>query len=177
MRSDRLANALGVFAVGLLAMAAMSGGTSASFTATTMNPSNVLGTATLSLTNDKSSAGQLVTITNLVPGDTAERTVTITNTGTVGFTYTGAATPLIQTVLWSDAAKGVQVAVKRGVTTVYSGALSALALPASSTIAPSATDTLTLDFSLPAAADNTFQGLSQTFTITYTATPPAGAAR
>ncbi len=177
MRSDRLANALGVLAVGLLALAAMSGGTSASFTATTMNPSNVMGTAALSITNDKSAAGQLVNITNLVPGDTANRTVTITNSGTVGLTYTGAASPQIGTALWTDTANGLKVSVKRGVTTLYSGALSGLAIPASSTIAPSGIDTLTFDFSLPTTADNTLQGLSQTFTITYTASQPAGSAR
>ncbi len=177
MRSDRLANALGVFAVGLLAMAAMTGGTNANFTATTMNPSNVMGTATLSLTNDKSNAGQLVNITNLVPGDTANRTVTITNNGTVGFTYVGSAAPQVNSVLWTDLVNGLQVSVKRGVTVLYSGALKNLALAASPTIAPSAADTLTFDFSLPTTADNTFQGASQTFAITYTATQLAGSAR
>ncbi len=177
MRADRLRNALSVFALGLLALAAMSGGTNASFTATTMNPSNVLGTATLSLTNDKPNAGDLVSVTNLVPGDTVSRTVTITNNGTASFTYGGAASAQIPTVLWSDAVKGIQVSVKRGATSLYSGALKDLTIPASTTVAPLATDTLAFDFSLPAAADNTFQGLTQTFTITYTATPLAGSAR
>ncbi|MDE3103465.1 MAG: hypothetical protein KGJ98_14690 [Chloroflexota bacterium] len=177
MRADRLRNALAVFALGLLALAAMSGGTNAGFTATTMNPSNVLGTATLSLTNDKPNAGDLVSVTNLVPGDTVSRTVTITNNGTAQLTYGAGASAQIPTVLWSDAVKGIQVSVKRGATSLFSGALKDLAIPASVTIAPSATDVLTFDFSLPAAADNTFQGLTQTFTITYTATQLPGSSR
>ncbi len=177
MRADSLRNALAVFALGLLALAAMTGGTNAGFTATTMNPSNVLGTATLSLTNDKPNAGDLVNVTNLVPGDTVSRTVTITNNGTSAFTFFGGASAQIATVLWSDTVKGLQVSVKRGMTSLYSGPLKDLAIPASATIAPSSTDTLTFDFSLPTAADDTFQGLTQTFTITYTATQLPGSAR
>jgi hypothetical protein len=176
MRS-RSIDALSVATLGLLALASMAGGTSASFTATTVNPNNLLATATLSLTNDKPNDGDLVSLTNLVPGDTATRTVTITNSGTAGFTYSGAVTNLNTTVLWTDTVKGLQVEVKRGATTLYSGALKNLALPASGTIAPAATDTLTFVFSLPTAADNSFQGLTQTFSITYTATQLAGAAR
>ena len=60
---------------------------------------------------------------------------------------------------------------------IYSGALKNLVLPASGTVAAAGTDYLTFVFSLPVAADNTFQGLTQDFTVTYTATQLAGAAR
>ena len=176
MRS-RSTDALGVAALGLLALASLAGGTSASFTATTVNPNNLLATATLSLSNDKPNDGDLVSISNLVPGDTATRTVTITNTGTAAFTYMASIANLTNTVLWTDAVKGLQVEAKRGATTLYSGALKNLAIGASTTIAPAATDTLTFVFSLPTTADNSFQGLSQTFTITYAATQLAGTAR
>ena len=161
----------------MVGLAATTDPTAANFTATTVNPSNVFTTATLSLTNDKATAGQLVTVSNMVPGDTASRTVTITNTGNVGFTYSGAASATITTVLWTDLTKGLQITAKRGLTTLYTGPLKDLALPASGTIAPAATDTLTLAFSLPTTADNSFQGLTQTFTITYTAAQLAGTAQ
>ena len=67
--------------------------------------------------------------------------------------------------------------MKRGATTLYTGALKNLALAASGTIAAGGTDTLTFDFSLPTSAGNTFQTLTQDFTITYTATQLAGTAR
>jgi len=177
MRRIGTIDAVAVAAIGLLALAALTGGTSASFTATAVNPNNLLATATLSLSNDKPNDGDLVNVANLVPGDTATRSVTITNTGNVGLTYTGSATPLSSSLLWTDTVKGLQVDAKRGTSSLYSGPLKNLAIPASATIAPAATDTLTFVFSLPAAADNSFQGLSQTFTITYTATQLAGTAR
>jgi hypothetical protein len=151
---------------------------SASFTATTTNPGNQFASATLTASNDKSAAGSLISISNLVPGDTAHRTVTISNTGNADFTYTGAISNTASTALWTDATNGLQVTVKRGATTVYTGALKNLVLAASPTVAATTgTDTLTFDFSLPAAADNSFQTLTQDFTITYTATQLAGAAR
>ena len=150
---------------------------SASFTATTTNPSNSFGSATLTASNDKSTAASLISLTNLVPGDTANRTVTITNSGNVGFTYTGAISAVAATALWTDTTNGLQVTVKRGATTLYTGPLKNLALAASGTIAAAGTDTLTFDFSLPVTAGNTLQTLTQDFTITYTATQLAGTAR
>jgi hypothetical protein len=150
---------------------------SASFTATTTNPANSFGSATLSASNDKSAAASLINISNLVPGDTANRTVTLTNTGNTGFTYTGAISSTATTALWTDTTNGLQVTVHRGATLLYTGALKNLALAASGTIAAAGTDTLTFDFSLPSTAGNSMQTLSQDFTITYTATQLAGTAR
>ena len=140
-------------------------------------PPAVVSTATLAMSNDRAGAGDLVNITDLVPGDTVTRQVTITNTGNAGFTYVASASPASNTLLWSDTTNGLQVAVMRGETVVYTGALKDLSLPASAEIAPAATDTLTFEFSLPATADNSFQGLTQTFTVTYTATQLAGRSR
>ena len=150
---------------------------SASFTATTTNPTNQFVSATLSMSNDKSAAASLISISNLVPGDTAARTVTITNSGNASFTYTGAASAAASTLLWTDTTNGLQVTVTRGASTLYSGALKNLSLAASGTIAPAGTDTLSFAFSLPVAAGNTLQTLTQDFTITYTGTQLAGTAR
>jgi camelysin-like metallo-endopeptidase len=177
VRSERSLNALAITALGLLALAAMTGGTSANFTATTVSPANLLATATLALTNDKPNDGDLVNIANLVPGDTATRTVVISNAGTASFTYSASVTNQSTNALWTDTIKGLQVEAKRGATSLYSGALKNLTIPASTTIAPSTSDTLTFVFSLPNAADNSMQGLSITFSVVYTATQISGAAR
>ena len=150
---------------------------SASFTATTTNPGNAFATATLTMSNDKSAAGSLVSLTGLVPGDTATRTVTITNAGTAPFSYTTAAAATAATALWTDPVNGLQVSVSRGATALYSGPLSGLTIAASPTIAVAGTDTLTFLFSLPTSAGNAFQGLTQDFTLTYTATQLAGSAK
>jgi len=176
-KSTTLLAGMALSALILIGLTVTSDKSSASFTATTTNPSNSFGSATLTMSNDKSAAASLVSLANMVPGDTANRTVVISNTGNVGFTYTGAISATANTLLWSDTTNGLQVTVKRGVTTLYTGALKNMALGASSTVAAGGTDTLTLDFSLPSSADNTFQTLTQDFTITYTATQLAGAAR
>jgi len=150
---------------------------SASFTATTTNPGNSFATATLSMSNDKSAAGSLVSLTGLVPGDSAPRTVTLTNTGTAGFSYTTAVAATAATVLWTDPVNGLQVSVSRGASTLYSGPLAGLTIAASPTLAVAGTDTLTFLFSLPTSAGNAFQGLTQDFTVTYTATQLAGSAK
>ena len=176
-KSGILLAGMALSALVLIGLTVTSDRSSASFTATTTNPANSFGSATLTMSNDKSAAASLVNLANMVPGDTANRTVVITNTGGVGFTYTAAISATANTLLWSDTTNGIQVTVKRGATTLYSGALKNLALAASPTIASGATDTLTFDFSLPTTAGNTFQSLTQDFTITYTSTQLAGAAR
>jgi len=150
----------------------------ASFTATTLNPGNVFVTATLTLTNDKSAAGALISLAAMVPGDTATRTVTLTNTGNVGFTYSFSASQASNTLLWSDATNGLQVTATRGATTLYTGALkNMLGVAVTATVAAGGTDVLTYVFSLPTSAGNTFQTLTQDLTITYTATQLPGTAR
>src|SRR5437773_11361363 len=99
-----------VVLAGLLLIGAVGdpAGSTASFTATSLNPGNQFVTATLSLTNDKAVAGSLISLANLVPGDTATRTVVLTNTGNVSLTYTFSACQANTTLLWSAAANGLQ---------------------------------------------------------------------
>lgn len=150
----------------------------ASFTATTLNPGNAFVTATLSLTNDKVASGALITLAAMVPGDSATRTVTLTNTGNVGFTYAFSASQANNTLLWSDATNGLQVTATRGATTLYSGALKNMVnVAVATTVAAAGTDALTFVFSLPTSAGNTFQSLTQDVTLTYTATQLPGTAR
>jgi hypothetical protein len=152
--------------------------TAASFTATSDNPDNQFVTAHLALSNDKATAGALVNLTKLVPGDTIARTVTLTNSGDVGFTYVFAASQTGNTALWTDAVNGLQVTASRGATVLYAGALKNMGTVAVATaVASGGTDTVSYVFTLPATAGNTFQQLTQDLTITYTATQLAGTAR
>ena len=121
----------------LIGISSTAASTTATFTATTTNPANTFATASLVISNDKPNAGDLVNITNLVPGDTAQRVVHITNGGNTGFTYAGAVSATANTLLWSDTTNGLQASVYRcnSCTTpanlVYSGALTNLYLPPS----------------------------------------------
>ena len=152
--------------------------TAASFTATTDNPGNQFVSAHLALSNDKAAAGALVNLTKLVPGDTISRTVTLTNTGDVSFTYAFAASQAGNTLLWSDAVNGLQVTASRGATVLYTGALKNMGTVAVGTpVASGGTDAVSYVFTLPVSAGNSFQSLTQDLTITYTATQLAGTAR
>jgi len=177
MRKLNLLAGMALAGMVLLGLTATADKTSANFTATSANPGNTFASATLSMSNDRPNANDLINVTNLVPGDTAVRTVTITNSGNTGFTYAASISATANTLLWSDTTNGIQLTVKRGTTTVYSGALKNMSLAASATVAAAGTDTLTFDFSFPSTAGNSFQNLSQDFTVTYTATQLAGAAR
>jgi len=177
MRKLNLLAGMALAGMVLVGLTATADKTSASFTATSTNPSNTANAATLTMSNNKPNAGDLVNVSNLVPGDTMSRTVTITNSGNVGFTYVASASAVANTLMWSDTTNGLQVTVLRGATTLYTGALKNLSLAASPTIAAAGTDTLTFNFSFPSSAGNTFQSLNQDFTITYTATQLAGTAR
>jgi spore coat-associated protein N len=184
MRGTKLLLAtMALSALVLIGLTSTAGSTTATFTATTMNPGNTFASATLTISSDKPNAGDLVNITNLVPGDTAQRVVHVTNGGNTSFTYAGAVSATANTLLWSDVTNGLQASVYRcnNCTTasslVYSGALKNMAIPASATIAAAGSDYLTFVFSLPVSAGNTFQGLTQDFTVTYIATQLAGTAR
>ena len=167
-----------VIALTLIGLIADADQTAATFTATTQNPGNQFITATLSLTNDKSAAGALVNISALIPGDTATRTVTLTNTGNIPFTYSFAASQSNNTLLWSDATNGLQVTVTRTALTLYTGALKNMGtVVVPGTVATGGTDAVSFLFSLPVSANNTFQTLTQDLAITYTATQLAGTAR
>ena len=182
MRKLNLIAGMALAGLVLIGLTATADKTSANFTATSTNPGNTFQSATLSMSNDKPNANDLINVTNLIPGDTAQRAVVVTNSGNTGFTYTGSISAVANTLLWSDTTNGLQVDVYRCACTlvasrVYTGALKNMSVPASGTIAAAGTETLTYVFSFPSAAGNTFQNLSQDFTVTYTATQLAGAAR
>jgi len=62
------------------------GGTLADFTAVTTNPGNTFQSAVLTMTTDNP-ASAFVNVSDLIPGDSASRTVTVENTGSVAFAY------------------------------------------------------------------------------------------
>lgn len=125
----------------------------------------------LSLTTDRG-ATAVVNVGDLVPGDTLDRTITLKNTGTVGFRYAIAATQTASTPLWTDPANGLRLTVAASDGTVlYSGPVSSLgSLAIATTLPPGATELLRYTFAFPPAAPDTFQGLLQDLTLVFTAT-------
>lgn len=125
----------------------------------------------LAVTTDRG-ATAVVTLGDVVPGDTIDRTITVKNTGTLGFRYAVSATQTATTLLWTDPTNGLQLTVSAsGGTVLYRGPVSGLGSLASATVlAPGDTELLRYTFALPAGAPNTFQGLLQDLTLVFTAT-------
>ena len=128
-------------------------------------------TPPLALTTDRG-ATAAVSLGDLVPGDTVDRTITLKNSGSLGFRYTVSATQTASTLLWTDSTNGLQLTVATGAGAVlYSGPLSGLgALAGPSTLIPGGTELLRYTFGFPAGAPDALQGLVQDLTLVFTAT-------
>lgn len=170
-------------------------GTFGAFTSTTSASQAVSnGNVVIGLTQN-ATAGTTVAATNLVPGDTVQRAVTLTRGstteafGSVKLTTT----PTTSNLLSTDGTNGLQLKVdlcSTGWTKVGSTSELACSGTASTVLASRAVvgtnldlagattalnDTgaaanLRIQLSLPAAADNSFQGLSNTVGFTFDAT-------
>jgi hypothetical protein len=134
--------------------------------------------------------------TAMAPGDTAQRGFTLRNSGTLNFaTVSLGITASPTSLLDSDATNGLTVKVQKcssgfveSASTPYThscaGTLTTVlaatpvatvkatppALTGLSSLTAGASDNLKATFELPAAANNTVQGLSSTLSISFTAT-------
>ena len=181
---------LAVLAAGATAVGA---GTYASFTSSaTAGPLTVSsGTQTLSVPAAGATNRMTVSASNIVPGDTMQRAINLTNSGNVNLsaiTLTSSAS--VSSVLDTDATNGLQVAIDRcsvawteaGVSPAYTytcgGATSAvLASPAVigsgvalsnlTTTTAGNTDYLRVTLTFPSAAGNTLQTQSSTINFPF----------
>ncbi|WP_442543660.1 TasA family protein [Arthrobacter sp. KN11-1C] len=172
-------------------------GTYGAFTSST-SASNTVASGTVAITmGTAGTTGNRLSVaaTGLVPGDTVQRTATLANaTGNQNLsaiTLTTSALPT--TKLDTDAANGLQLVIDNcsvpwteagtapaytytctGTTTsvLASHAVtgSNIALANLNTVTAGQTDNLRVTLTLPAAADNTFQGLSSTVNFNFTGT-------
>ena len=171
--------------------------TFASFTSSTTAQAQSLTSGTVSIT--LGTANRLtVGATNLVPGDTIQRAVDITNNGSAGTSSVGSVslttTASPSSLLDTDTTNGLQMVVDKcsvawtesgppytytcgGTTTsvLASRAVigSTIALSNMSSITAGNTDHLRVTLTLPAAAGNTLQGQSSTLSYVFTATQRA----
>jgi hypothetical protein len=166
--------------------------TFASFTSSTSAQAQSLTSGTVSIA--LGTANRLtVGATNLVPGDTLQRAVDITNNGSAGTSSVGSVTLTTTgsgTLLDTDATNGLQMVIDKcsvawtesgppytytcGGTTSSVLASRAviganMALSNMSSVTAGNTDHLRVTLTLPSGAGNTFQGLSDTLNYTFTA--------
>jgi spore coat-associated protein N len=167
--------------------------TFASFTSSTAAQSQSLTSGTVSIT--LGAANRLtVGASNLVPGDTIQRAVDITNNGSAGTSSVGSValttTAPASSLLDSDTTNGLQMAIDKcsvawtesgppytytcgGTTTsvLASRAVigASIALSNMSSLTAGNTDRLRVTLTLPAGAGNTLQGQSSTLNYVFTA--------
>jgi spore coat-associated protein N len=175
-------------------------GTYGAFTSSTSASSNVAsGTVNIALGASGTANRLSVAAAGLVPGDTVQRAVTLTNAtgnqGLAGITLTTAALPTSK--LDTDPTLGLQLAIDNcsvawaetavgagytytcpGTTTpvLLSHAVIGANLPLAglTSVAAGQTDHLRVTLSLPTAADNTFQALNSTINLSLTGTQRTG---
>jgi len=189
-----LSAALLLLAVGVVAMGAYATFTGSASVSQTISS----GTVTIALGATGASTNRLnVNATGIAPGDTIQRSVDLSNTGSLDLsavTLTTAASPT--SLLDSDGTNGLQMVIDRcasawtesGTTPAFTYACSGgstnlvasravigsnVSLPGLSALTSGGTDHLLVTLTLPPAAGNTFQGLSSTISYTFTGTQRA----
>ncbi|NUP75817.1 MAG: hypothetical protein HOQ07_14425 [Sinomonas sp.] len=191
----------------LLASAALIGaaasvaglGTYGAFTSTTSASESVSsGTVVIGLGASGANNRLSVAATGIVPGDTIQRAVTLSNSGTQNLaSATLTTTATTTSKLDTDAVNGLQVAIDDcSVAWTEAGAAPAYTYTCSGTttsvlasravigsnvslanlasVTASGTDHLRVTVSLPSGADNSFQGLSSTVNFSFTGTQRSG---
>jgi predicted ribosomally synthesized peptide with SipW-like signal peptide len=166
--------------------------TFASFTSSTSAQAQSLSAGTVSLA--LGTANRLtIGASNLVPGDTIERAIDLTNDGSAGTSSVGSITVTTTgsgTALDSDTSNGLQMTIdscsvawtESGPPYTYScgGTTSSVlasrpvigtnvALSNMSAVTAGSTDHLRVTLTLPSSADNSFQGLGDTLNYVFTA--------
>ena len=180
-------------------------GTYGNFTDSTTPLNTTVDTGALSI-NLSQPAGAVaipVSTTGFVPGDSMTRAVDLINDGgsDLGSVSLTAQATSTANVLTTDAVNGLQLAVKacsvawtqggtstaptytcsgteRSVlTSAVANAGGSVPLTSPASLAAGGVDNLVFSISLPASADNTFQGKSATLNLTFTAVQRTGTAR
>jgi predicted ribosomally synthesized peptide with SipW-like signal peptide len=166
--------------------------TFASFTSSTSAQTQSLTSGTVSIA--LGTANRLtIGASNLVPGDTMQRAVDITNNGSAGTSSVGTITLTTGgsgVLLDTDATNGLQMVIDRcsmawtesgppyaytcgGTTSTVLASRAVvgtnIALSNMASVSAGSTDHLRVTLTLPAGAGNSFQGLSDTLNYTFTA--------
>jgi len=184
------------------AAAAVAGlGTFGTFTSSTTPVATQVatGNVAINLAQPSGSFSIPATTTGFVPGDSLTRAVTLNNTGTAGLSsITLGTTATASNLLSTDTVNGLQLSLKscsqpytQGGTSaaptytcpgtetplVNGPALNNTQLPGPASLNPGGPDKPRFKNNLPTAADNTFQGLSNTLNLTFTGVQRTGSAR
>jgi hypothetical protein len=191
---------VGSLAIAGTAAAVAGLGTFGTFTDSTapLNTTVATGTVDINLAVPSGGVAIPVTTSGFVPGDSITRAVDLSNNGSSALSgVTLSSTATAGSILTTDTTNGLQLAVKScSVAWTQGGTVSAPTYTCSGTQAtlvnapvvsnsvlsglasvnPAGVDHLIFSISLPASADNTFQGKSASLSLTFTGTQATGSA-
>jgi hypothetical protein len=184
------------------AAAAVAGmGTFGTFTDSTapLNASVTSGTLKLALNATNSTASLPMTAAGFVPGDSISRSVDLVNSGNLAFAgISMTSTATTSSVLDTNTTLGLQLSVKScpvnwtetvtagvatytcsgSATTIAAGpAVSTSGINTAASLNTGGTDHLVVTLSLPAGADNSFQGKTSALSVSFTGTQKTGTSR
>jgi hypothetical protein len=174
-------------------------GTFGNFTDSTTPVATTIQSGTLSIDLSQQGAAVPVSTAGFLPGDSMTRAVNLVNDGNSPLgSVTLSSVATASSVLTTDITNGLQLTVKKcsvawtqggtaqaptyscaGTETLVGSGAAVNNFPINGAAALNAggTDHLTFSISLPASADNTFQGKSASLSLTFTGTQRTGLAR
>lgn len=165
----------------LVAAVAVAVGSSASFTATSANPSNTFAAGTLSILNSKEGLAVL-TASNMKPGDSATGTVDVENTGSLSGAFTLSRSSIVDSDGANPLSAKLNLVVKdcgdfssgtpscdAGDPTRYSGTIAAMGSSALGTFAASEKHRYEFTVTFDSSANNAYQGDSSSVQFDWNA--------
>lgn len=166
----------------VLAAAGVAVGSGAVFTAQSANPGNAFAAGTLTMSNSSDSAA-ILSASNMKPGDTAQGTVDIANTGSIAGTFSLSRAALNDSDNANPMSQRLDLVVKDcgdfsggaptcegGDPNRYSGSLAAMSSPSAlGTFAPNEQHRYQFTVTFDSAAGNQYQGDSSTATFQWDA--------
>jgi hypothetical protein len=182
------------------AAAAVAGmGTFGSFTDSTAPVNTTISSGTIKISAAQPAGAVAFNASGLVPGDSATRVLDVVNTGTSDFgSVSLSSTVAAPSVLTTDSVNGLQMTLKSCAVAWTQGgtaqaptytcsngertlattrAVNNVALTNPYSTVAGKTDYIAVTVSLPASADNTFQGKTADLSLVFTATQRAAGAR
>ena len=137
------------------------------FGSSSANPGNTVASGAMSIDNDKEGAA-ILEVEGLVPGESAEGTVSITNVGDASGDFTLTASDVVSVP--ADFAATLTLVITDGADEVYNGSLADMTTVDLGTWAEDETHDFTFAVTFDAAAGNEFQGATSSVDFKWDAT-------
>lgn len=139
------------------------------FTSSSANPGNMVASGNMEIANSEEGLA-ILTVADLLPGESANGTVQITNVGDAEGDFTLTASNLADTPATPAFSSVLTLVVTDGTTEVYNGSLASLGTVDLGTWQPDEQRTYAFAVTFDAAAGNEFQGAQTTLDLTWDAT-------